>query len=132
MRLPKEIQNLILIRYYFNQWKEKIEKVNQQYFSSYSFSEQTPHPDFWCLAYNNRKGKLYFLFNHRICNNSFCPHSHYRIHNVILYQQGIKDKGICLPKYYFFSSGYPSPYFHVCNVNGWNFINIYKYKESSN
>ncbi len=38
MVLPIEIQKLILTRYYFNQWKQMIGKVNQQYHQSFVYN----------------------------------------------------------------------------------------------
>ena len=66
MGLPKEIQNLILIRYYFYQWKEKIEKVNQQYHKFFSIRDCTYCRNSTCqyLCWG-KYGSDSFLFNWR-------------------------------------------------------------------
>ncbi len=103
MSLPKEIQNLILTRYYFCQWKEKIEKINQRI-----------------------QDRISNITNRNI-NNAFDTYTaHKPIQNIW------NNKWVSpLPKLYFFSSGWPKPARSLDDMIIWQvgsqYINIYQY-----
>ncbi len=119
MVLPIEIQNLILTRYYFNQWKEKIEKINQQYHQSFIYEKNKIAECLALILYNNNV----FFFNNRPLNKNTDPYSsdaHVGIVNWKLFLKNIHpNPKPRLPKKYFFSSGYPEPN----NIP----MNMYKY-----
>ncbi len=72
MLLPKEIQNLILTRYYFNQWKEKIEKVNLDYHRYFRLRDcvYCRKSTCQCLCWYNPDYQYAFVFNYRCLNLS--------------------------------------------------------------
>ena len=119
MQLPKEIQNLILIRYYFNQWKEKIEQVNLQYQALFSIKNCADEScmDKSCKEIFIRcQGNNYntFQFNYRKCQ---LDKDHFHQDPIYSFKLWMKDDlktlgNIAvgkLPKKYYFSSGEPNP-----------------------
>ncbi len=128
MRLPKEIQNLILIRYYFNLWKEKIEKVNQQYHSFISIVKcSCRNKSCKEISIQYGEGRYIFKFNYRHLGTSYNTHlGSGGIWNLKIWL-GIKKFTVgYLPKKYYFSSGYPNiKHMYDCATGG---LNLYKYE----
>ncbi len=130
MPLPKEIQNLILTRYYFNQWKEKIEKVNHQYRSISSIKKCRNEI---CLQKSCKYIYLECCNDHNVIynvnyRNYPLDRTHFRRDSIYITKVWPEDESHTfekLPTKYYFSSGDPNPE----NIDDYLFYgrNPYKY-----
>ncbi len=106
MVIPKEIQNLILIRYYFYQWQEKIKKVNQQYCELFSIRHCIYCHNPTCQYLSWKHGSISFLFNWRH-RNQMPIDNRIDIYNWKKFSKNRFDIYVVgkLPNTYFSSSG---------------------------